>query len=130
MQEFTEGMQVLRYRDHHSGAPRKCVVTKVTKTQVVTNNGERWTKDGREWGNSKAWFHSRIEIATPERLAEIEAEREKETIKRQRIVLKKAVIDFIEHDMTHEEIERLAAHLRNMGMPTAAQIAARETEVK
>jgi hypothetical protein len=116
--KFTEGMQVLCYRDHHSRAPRPSTVTKVTKTQVTIDTGEKFTADGREWGNSKAWFHSRIEIATPERLAEIEAERKRAALAEKQLLLKNTVLKFIANDMTPDEIEQLAARLRNMGMPT------------
>lgn len=57
---FQPGTSVLRYQDHHDKSPRTGTVARITKTTVVLTSGERYTADGREWGNSGAWFHRYI----------------------------------------------------------------------
>jgi hypothetical protein len=68
-----------------------------------------------------AWSRSFIELATPERLAEI-AEERRETQSRRRVIeVRRALAAFIFNDLAPDEIESLYAQMRNNGMPEVPQ---------
>lgn len=114
---FDIGDKVLVYRDHHDNAPRQRTVSKIQTTYVMLDDGSKFTKSGIAWGSSKNWFHSFIRHLDADLLAEVEAARAEQKATARKRANIKAIVRFVEHDMTPGELDRLAVHLRNMGMP-------------
>lgn len=114
---FNIGDKVLVFKDHHDKSPRTETVYKSMPRKVVLMDGTAYTADGYQWGNSKSWFRSYIKHADEKTLAEVRAHKEYLAAEARKKATIKAIVSFVEYDMSSDEIDRLAAHLNNMGMP-------------
>lgn len=119
--KLTEGMQVLRFRDHHDNWPTTHTVTRVLKNQLVLDDGERYTLAGDKWGSGDSWPRSYILPATPEMITQMEQARREEDERRRVKAMRDAIVRFVSSDLTQEEVAELYRHLRNKGMPELQQ---------
>lgn len=61
---------------------RRVTITKVTSTQIVTNNGDRYRKvDGNRIGSSDRWTFYTLKTATPEIIAAYQRQENLRTVK-------------------------------------------------
>jgi hypothetical protein len=114
---FDIGEKVLVFRDHHDNDPRIQTVSKVTPRKVTLADGSAYTADGYKWGDSKSWFRSYIKHADEKTLAEVREHKAYLAAEARKKATIKAIVSFVSHDMTADELDGLAAHLHNMGMP-------------
>jgi len=111
---FTEGMRVIAYR--HRQEPASRTVVRVTKTTVVLDNGETYNQSGSLRGGNSI-YGEHIEPFTDEAWNHIAAMRT-ERLRRVRAQARKAaILNFVQFDMTDDEVEELYDKLRNKGMP-------------
>ena len=121
-EQWSEGVEVL-----YTTGRAEPVVTKIirrTPTTVKIANGAVFTvpKDYEvdtlhERGVDRGSSHARdaIELATPERLAALEAKKDRE---RQRVAkIRAALVAFVANDLTAREVGMLYLQMRNKGMP-------------
>lgn len=91
-------------------------VERVTKTQIILDSGAKFTLRGKEWGASEDWYYNELEEYDKANwqayLDAKAAEQRAFWVKRVRAMC----ANFIQHDLTDDEVEVVYQLLRNKGM--------------
>ena len=114
-QRFTTGMRVIAYR--HRQEPASRTVVRVTKTTVVLDNGEVYNQSGQLRGARNPFYGEHIEPFTDEAWSHIAAMRAERFLRARAHARKAAILNFVQFNMTDDEVEALYDNLRNQGMP-------------
>jgi hypothetical protein len=119
---FNIGDKVLVFRDHHDKDPRVQTVYKATPRKVTLMDGSAFNgSNGRAWGSGDSWFAAYIRTADEKTLAEVREHKQYLAAEAHKKATIKTIVNFVSHDMTADELDRLALYLTNMGMPKAGQ---------